>query len=118
MAEGDVRLIDAVKKQTDGGGDALTAGRNAGERREIGAVPADMVKACQRDIVRCAKAQRVERVERVIGQNVVEGDDAGVVNGLEQRDNVSPVSAQSAKIEGGVLTVKLPALSWNVIRLA
>lgn len=49
---------------------------------------------------------------------VLHHDDVKAVNTEENPDNVSPVSAQGAKIEGGVLTVKLPALSWNVIRLA
>ena len=44
-------------------------------------------------------------------------DDVKAVNSEENPDNVAPVSIQGAKLDGGVLTVKLPALSWNVIRL-
>ena len=48
---------------------------------------------------------------------VLHHDDVKAVNSEENPDNVAPVSAQGAKLDGGVLTVKLPALSWNVIRL-
>ncbi len=44
-------------------------------------------------------------------------DDVKAVNSEENPGNVAPVSIQGAKLDGGVLTVKLPALSWNVIRL-
>ena len=32
-------------------------------------------------------------------------------------DQVKPLKGRNGKIDGGKLTVKLPALSWNVIRL-
>ena len=33
-------------------------------------------------------------------------------------DRVKPVKGRNGKMDGGRMTVKLPALSWNVIRLA
>ena len=48
---------------------------------------------------------------------VLHHDDVKAVNTEEHPDNVSPVSIQGAKVENGMLTVRLPALSWNVIRL-
>ena len=48
---------------------------------------------------------------------VLHHDDVKAVNSEEHPLNVAPVSVQGGKIENGILTVKLPALSWNVIRL-
>ena len=44
-------------------------------------------------------------------------DDVKAVNTEDNPMNVAPITVQGAKIEDGVLTVKLPALSWNVLRL-
>ena len=48
---------------------------------------------------------------------VLHHDDVKAVNSEEHPLNVAPVSVEGGKIENGILTVKLPALSWNVIRL-
>ncbi len=45
-------------------------------------------------------------------------DDVNAVNTEENPNNVSPVTVSGDRLEGGVLTATLPALSWNVIRLA
>ena len=49
---------------------------------------------------------------------VLHHDDVKAVNTEEHPDTVSPVNGSKAEMDGGRMTVKLPALSWNVIRLA
>ena len=44
-------------------------------------------------------------------------DDVKAVNTEANPDEVKPKKARGGKIDGGKMTVKLPALSWNVIRL-
>ena len=44
-------------------------------------------------------------------------DDVKAINTEENPDEVKPAKARSPKIDGGRMNVKLPALSWNVIRL-
>ena len=45
-------------------------------------------------------------------------DDVKAVNTENNPDEVKPVKGRNGKMDGGSMTVKLPALSWNVIRLA
>ena len=40
------------------------------------------------------------------------------VNTEEKPDEVAPVKGRNGKMDGGKMNVKLPALSWNVIRLS
>ena len=44
-------------------------------------------------------------------------DDVKAVNTEEKPNNVAPVSIKNGEIKDGVLQIKIPALSWNVIRL-
>jgi alpha-N-arabinofuranosidase len=44
-------------------------------------------------------------------------DDLKAVNTEQDPDRVSPVKADTDKIDAGTLTMCLPAKSWNVIRL-
>jgi len=44
-------------------------------------------------------------------------DDVKAVNTEADPDNVKPVKGMNGKIDKGMLTVMIPALSWNVIRL-
>ncbi|MBQ9211200.1 MAG: alpha-N-arabinofuranosidase [Clostridia bacterium] len=44
-------------------------------------------------------------------------DDVKAVNTEEHPDNVAPVAGNTGRMDGGRLTITLPALSWNVIRL-
>ena len=48
---------------------------------------------------------------------VLHHDDVKAVNTEENPNNVAPVSIKDGEIRDGVLEIKLPALSWNVIRL-
>ncbi len=48
---------------------------------------------------------------------VLHHDDVKAVNTEEHPNEVAPKKARGGKAEGGKVTVKLPALSWNVIRL-
>ena len=53
-----------------------------------------------------------------IGEHIVlHHDDVKAVNTEANPDNVVPKKARGGKIDGGKLSIKLPALSWNVIRL-
>ena len=49
---------------------------------------------------------------------VLHHDDVKAVNTEENPDEVKPAKGGNAEVDGGKVTVKLPALSWNVIRLA
>jgi len=49
---------------------------------------------------------------------VLHHDDVKAVNTEENPDEVKPAMGGNAEVDGGKVTVKLPALSWNVIRLA
>ena len=49
---------------------------------------------------------------------VLHNDDVKAVNTEADPDRVKPVKGRNGKIDGGKYSVKLPALSWNVIRLA
>ena len=54
----------------------------------------------------------------MIGEHIVlHHDDVKAVNTEEKPEEVAPRKARGGKLDGGKLTVKLPALSWNVIRL-
>ena len=44
-------------------------------------------------------------------------DDVKAVNTEENPDNVRPVKGAGGTLDGGRLTIAIPALSWNVIRL-
>ena len=48
---------------------------------------------------------------------VLHHDDVKAVNTEDHPDEVAPVKGRKAKVDAGRMTVKLPALSWNVIRL-
>ena len=53
-----------------------------------------------------------------IGEHIVlHHDDVKAVNTEENPDNVAPKKVRGGKIDGGKMNMKLPALSWNVIRL-
>ena len=43
-------------------------------------------------------------------------DDVKAVNTEENPENVAPVAGPGGAVDGGRAQVKLPALSWNVIR--
>jgi len=49
---------------------------------------------------------------------VLHHDDVKAVNTEEHPDTVAPKKGRGGKVDGGKMTVRLPALSWNVIRLA
>ena len=56
---------------------------------------------------------------KVVEHSVLTHKDLKAVNTEKKPDNVKPVDAtKNAKITKGILTSKLPARSWNVIRLA
>jgi alpha-N-arabinofuranosidase len=44
-------------------------------------------------------------------------DDPNTSNALEYRDRVSPMPNRSARLEEGVVTVELPAISWTALQL-
>ena len=48
---------------------------------------------------------------------VLHHDDVKAVNTEADPDEVAPVKARNPRMDGGRMNVKLPALSWNVIRL-
>ena len=54
---------------------------------------------------------------RVKEHIVLHHDDVKAVNTEENPDNVTPMYGDPGQMDGGRLTVSLPALSWNVIRL-
>ena len=49
---------------------------------------------------------------------VLHHDDVKAVNTEENPNEVQPVRGRNGKMDGGRMNVMLPALSWNVIRLA
>ena len=49
---------------------------------------------------------------------VLHHDDVKAVNTEENPNEVVPAKGRNAKVDAGRMTVKLPALSWNVIKLA
>ncbi len=54
---------------------------------------------------------------RFAEHTVLHHDDVKAVNTEEHPDNVVPCRGEDALLDSGRLTVRLPALSWNVIRL-
>ncbi len=48
---------------------------------------------------------------------VLHHDDVKAVNSENAPDNVSPKKGTHGKMDAGQLTISIPALSWNVIRL-
>ena len=64
------------------------------------------------------KQEKPEGRRRLIYRMIVVDDDVNAVNTEENPNNVAPVTVSGDRLEGGVLTATLPALSWNVIRLA
>ena len=54
---------------------------------------------------------------RVKEHIVLHHDDVKAVNTEENPDNVAPAQGDCGRMDGGRLTIALPALSWNVIRL-
>ena len=52
-----------------------------------------------------------------VEHTVLHHDDVKAVNTEEKPDNVSPVKGAGGTLDGGRLTIAVPALSWNVIRL-
>ncbi|NLO85685.1 MAG: alpha-N-arabinofuranosidase [Clostridiales bacterium] len=56
--------------------------------------------------------------ELEVGEHILlHHDDVKAINTELNPDNVSPVKANGAVLDGGQLTIALPSLSWNVIRL-
>ncbi len=55
---------------------------------------------------------------RLAGHILLHHDDVKAVNTEADPDRVSPVTLRDGALEGGRLEMTLPALSWNVIRLA
>ncbi len=49
---------------------------------------------------------------------VLHHDDVKAVNTEERPDNVAPSKGEGAVLDGGRFSVRLPALSWNVIRVS
>ena len=54
---------------------------------------------------------------RIEEHSVLHHDDVKAINTEENPDNVSPKTMTGDTLDGGHLTLRLPALSWNVIRL-
>ena len=54
---------------------------------------------------------------RVKEHIVLHHDDVKAINTEDDPNNVAPVNAPCEKTDGGKVSLKLPALSWNVIRL-
>ena len=54
---------------------------------------------------------------RVKEHIVLHHDDVKAINTEDDHNNVAPVNAPCEKTDGGKVSLKLPALSWNVIRL-
>ncbi len=52
-----------------------------------------------------------------VGHSVLHHDDVKAVNTEANPDNVKPFAGPGGRLDGGRLTLSLPALSWNVIRL-
>ena len=52
-----------------------------------------------------------------VEHTVLHHDDVKAVNTEEHPDNVSPVKGAGGTLDGGRLTITVPALSWNVIHL-
>jgi alpha-N-arabinofuranosidase len=55
-------------------------------------------------------------LERV-SHEVLHSDDVHAVNTEQNPDNVRPTTGPGGKMDGGKLEIRIPALSWNVIRL-
>ena len=72
----------------------------------------DMEDACLLDLDLRAFGE-LQMTEHI----VLHHDDVKAVNTEENPNEVVPVKGRNAKIDAGRMTVKLPALSWNVIRL-
>ena len=55
---------------------------------------------------------------QVVEHIVLHHDDVKATNTEEKPDNVAPAQGKGGVMDGGKLSVVLPSLSWNVIRLA
>ena len=55
---------------------------------------------------------------KIVEHSVLHHDDVKAVNTEENPDNVRPAAGNGGTLDGGKLEICLPALSWNVIRLA
>ena len=55
---------------------------------------------------------------KIVDHIVLHHDDVKAVNTEEKPDNVAPVQGRGGTMNAGKMSVVLPALSWNVIRLA
>ncbi len=53
---------------------------------------------------------------RYASHSVLHNDDINAINTEENPNNVTPISGNAADIDAGFATVRVPALSWNVIR--
>ena len=49
---------------------------------------------------------------------VLHHDDVKAINTEDNPDEVAPSKVRNSKLDDGKMNVKLPALSWNVIRLS
>ena len=54
---------------------------------------------------------------RMGGHILLHHDDVKAVNSEENPQNVAPVQGEGGTLEDGRLSVRLPKLSWNVLRL-
>jgi alpha-N-arabinofuranosidase len=54
---------------------------------------------------------------RVLSAQTLADSDTGAANTLEQPERVAPQDNATAAVDGGVLTVTLPAVSWTAIEL-
>jgi alpha-N-arabinofuranosidase len=97
---GDVPLVDAVAVRNDDGGLALFAvNRHQGEPATLDV-----------DVRAVAGAGRPSHT-------AVFDADPEAFNGAEQPDRVVPQVLPAPQLDGGRLTVELPPLSWNLVRL-
>ena len=95
-----VPLVDAAATLADDGSITVFAVNRSGDE--------DITLDC--DLRAFGSLQPAEHI-------VLHHDDVKAVNTEANPEEVVPVSGRKAKVDGGRMTVKLPALSWNVIRL-
>ncbi|MGI6173795.1 MAG: alpha-N-arabinofuranosidase [Christensenellales bacterium] len=97
---GEVPYLDATAVATDDGGVTIFCVNRDLEE--------DMLLSCD---------MRAFGNLRVAEHIVLHHDDVKAVNTEDAPDTVSPFTVTGDKIDGGRLEAKIPALSWNVIRL-
>ncbi len=97
---GEVPYLDATAVATDDGGVTIFCVNRDLEE--------DMLLSCD---------MRAFGNLRVAEHIVLHHDDVKAVNTEDAPDTVSPFTVTGDKIDGGKLEAKIPALSWNVLRL-